>query len=113
MNYDKAHSLAADIRESAEYKSFVSARDAVSQDPNTMGLLKEYKRLELKCQAAMVSGDNDPESMEKLQRLMGLLQMNREASEYLMAEFQLSRMLGDIYRILADAAGLDISMLDN
>ncbi|MBO4384332.1 MAG: YlbF family regulator [Clostridia bacterium] len=113
MDYDKAHSLAADIRASREYKSFVSAREAVSQDPNTLGLLKEYRRLELRCQAAIVSGEEDLESMEKLQRLMGLLQMNKDASEYLMAEFALSRMLGDIYRILADAAELDISMLDN
>ncbi|MCR5611934.1 MAG: YlbF family regulator [Clostridiales bacterium] len=113
MNYDKAHSLAADIRASEEYKNYVSRKEAVSQDPNTLGLLKEYKRLELKCQAAMVSGEEDAESMEKLRRLTALLQMNAEASEYLMAEFRLSRMLGDIYRILADAAELDISMLDN
>lgn len=113
MNYDKAHELAGEIRESSEYKDYISAKEAVSQDPNTLGLLKEFKRLELKCQAAMVSGEEDPESMEKLRRLTGLLQMNGDAAEYLMAEFRLSRALGDIYRILADAAGLDISMLDN
>lgn len=113
MNYDKAHALAADIRASEEYKKFMKAKEAVSEDPNTLGLLKEYKRLELKCQAALVSGEQDAESMEKLQRLMGFLQMNREASEYLLAEFTLSRAVGDIYRIIAEAAGLDISMLDS
>lgn len=112
MNYDKAHALAADIRASEEYKSYIRAKEAASEDPNTWGLLKEYKRLELKCQAALVSGEEDAESMEKLKRLMSFLQTNREAGEYLMAEFQLSRAVGDIYRILAEAAELDISMLD-
>lgn len=112
MNYDKAHALAADIRASGEYIRFKKAKEAAAEDPNTWGLLKEYKRLELKCQAAMVAGEEDPESMDKLKRLLGFLESSGEASEYLLAEFELSRAVGDIYRILADAAGLDISMLD-
>lgn len=113
MNYDKAHELARDIRASEEYKRFEAAKERVASDPNTIGLLKEYKRLELRCQAAYVSGEQDHESMEKLQRLVALLQMNEDAAEYIMAEFGLSRALGDVYRILADAAGVDMSMLDD
>ena len=112
MNYDRAHALAREIRESEEYKRFAAAKERVADDPNTLGLLKEYKRLELVCQAALVSGEQDEESMEKLKRVMALLQMNADAAEYMMAEFGLTRALGDIYRILADAAGLDMSMLD-
>ncbi|MBR0135416.1 MAG: YlbF family regulator [Clostridia bacterium] len=50
--------------------------------------------------------------MEKLQKLGELLQMDKAASEYLIAEYCLSRMVGDVYRILAEAVGFDLSMLE-
>ncbi len=112
MNYDKAHELAREIRTSDEYRRYMAAKERIGDDPNTVGLLAEYKRLSLRCQAAMVSGEQDEESMEKLRRLAAVLQMNADAAEYIMAELTLSRALGDIYRILAEAAGVDTSLFD-
>ena len=112
MNYDRAHELAREIRSSEEYRRYAAATEKVSEDPNTVGLLAEYKRLQLRCQAAMVSGEQDEESMEKLRRLLAVLQMNSDAAEYIFAEITLSRALGDIYRILAEAAGVDTSLFD-
>lgn len=111
MNYDKAHELAREIVKSDEYIEYARAKEEVSSDPDTLGLLKEVRRLEVKCQAAMVTGESDSESLEKLNRLMGYLAMNEAAGRYLMAEFNLNRAIGDIYRIIAEAAGLDMSML--
>jgi len=112
MVYDKANELAAEIKASDEYRRFSAAREAVKDDGMTMNLLKEYRRLQLRAQAAIVGGEEDPDTMEKLQKLGELLQMDKAASEYLIAEFMLSRMVGDVYKILADAVGLDLSMLE-
>lgn len=112
MNYDKAHELAREIRASEEYRRYKAAKEKIEDDPNTLGMLAEYKRLQLRCQAAMVSGERDDESMEKLQRLVAVLQMNPDAAEYVMAELILSRALGDVYKILAEAAGVDTSMFE-
>ena len=109
MVYDKANELAREIRESAEYKRFSAARENI-RDDMTKNLLKEYKSLQLKAQAAIVGGAEDGELMEKLQKLGELLQMDRAASEYLIAEYMLGRMVGDIYKILADAVELDLGM---
>ena len=38
--------------------------------------------------------------------------MNREASDYLIAEYRLNRVVSDIYKIIADAIDLDLSMLE-
>lgn len=112
MNYDKAHELAREIRASEEYRRYAAAKERVGDDPNTVGLLKEFKRLQLRAQAAMVSGEQDAESIEKLQKLAAVLQMNPDAEEYIMAELTLSRALGDVYKILAEAAGVDTSLFD-
>ena len=111
MVYDKANELAREIKESSEYRRYHAAKENIT-DEMTKNLLKEYKSLQLKAQAAIVGGAEDPETMEKLQKLGELLQMDRAASEYLIAEYVLGRMVGDIYKILADAVGLDLGMLE-
>jgi cell fate (sporulation/competence/biofilm development) regulator YlbF (YheA/YmcA/DUF963 family) len=113
MVYDKANELAADIKASEEYKRFCAAKDKIEEGSTTASLLKEYRKLQLRAQAAMVAGEEDAECMEKLQKLGEILQMDKTASEYLISEFMLSRMLGDIYKILADAVDVDLSMLEN
>ena len=112
MVYDKANELARDIQASDEYKAFVNAKERVAQNETTVNLLKQYHRLQIEAQAAYVAGKQDDESLEKLQKLGELLQMDKDASSYLIAEFQLNRMIGDIYKILADAVQVDLSMFE-
>lgn len=112
MNYDKAHALAAEIRASEEFKRYKAAKERIEPGSSSEAFLSEYKKLQLKAQADMVAGQTDEETLSKLQRLGELLQMDRDAAEYLFAEFALSRLVGDIYRIVANAAELDISMLE-
>ena len=40
-----------------------------------------------------------------------LLQFNSDVSAYLLAEFRFQRMLSEIFKILADTAGVDLDML--
>lgn len=111
MNYDKAHGLAQEIRQSEEYRRFARAKEKIGEGSPTQGLLREYRRLELRAQAAAVAGEEDPETMERLSKLGELLRYDKDASEYLIAEYMLSRALGDIYRILAEAADMDLGAL--
>ena len=112
MVYDKANELAALIRESGEFKRYTAAKERIEAGSMADTLLKEYKKLQLRAQAAMVSGETDEECIQKLGKLGELLQMDGEASEFLMAEYSLSRLVGDVYRIIAEACELDLSMLD-
>lgn len=112
MVYDKANELAADIKASEEYKRFNAAKDRIKEGSTTETLLKEYRKLQLRAQAAMVAGEEDKDCMEQLQKLGEILQMDKDASEFLISEFMLSRMLGDIYKILAEAVDMDLGMLE-
>ena len=58
------------------------------------------------------TGKKDDEKIEQLKKVGELLQMNREASDYLIAEFRLNRVVSDIYKIIAEAIELDLSMLE-
>ena len=63
-------------------------------------------------QAKMASGESMPEDdLQRLQQIGALLQFNPDVSAYLLAEFRFQKLLADIYKILGDAAGIDMDML--
>ena len=60
----------------------------------------------------MTAGETMPEEdFQRLQQIGTLLQFNPDVSAYLMAEFRFQRMLSDIFKILAEVAGVDLDML--
>ena len=60
----------------------------------------------------LASGDRpDEDDLKRMQAIGNLLQFNPDASSFLMAEFRFQKMLADIYKILGDAAGIDLDML--
>ena len=110
--YDKAHELAACLKQSDEYREYQRLRDAAYEDSTNKALLDEYKRLQFQAQVKFASGDRPDESdMQRMQAIGNLLQFNPDASSFLLAEFRFQKMLADIYKILGDAAGIDLDML--
>jgi len=113
MVYDTAHRLAAELKASEEYGTYAKARELAMENATTRALIDEYNKLQIRAQAAMINGDRDNEAVKKLQKIGELLQFDQTASAYLMAEFRLKRMLGDVYKILADAVDVDLGALES
>ena len=110
--YDQAHALARALRESEEYREYARLKDVAYDDGTNKALLDEYKKLQFRLQARMAAGETLPEDdYQRLQQIGTLLQFNPDVSAYLMAEFRFQRMLSDIFKILADVAGVDLDML--
>ncbi len=110
--YDQAHELARALKDSEEYREFTRLKAAAYDDNTNKALLDEYKRLQFRLQAKIAAGESLPEEdMQRLQQIGALLQFNPDVSAYLMAEFRFQRMLSDIFKILADVAGVDLDML--
>ena len=107
-----AQTLAALLRESGEYRALLTARERVFADEAKKALLDEYRKLRLRVQASVLTGETDDESLLRLTKLGELLQLDPVASDYLFAELRLRTLLGDIYKKLADAVGDDLSLLD-
>ena len=112
MLLDDARALADKLKASDEYQTYRESKERAYAQPSTAALLDEFYTLRMKAQAASVAGTPDAETTEKLQRLGELLQFDAAAAEYLMAEFRLNALLGEIYKILAKAVGLDLGALE-
>lgn len=110
--YDQAHELARSMKESEEYREYMRLREIAYEETTNRALLDEYKKLQFRMQAKLAAGENMPEEdLQRLQQIGTLLQFNPDVSAYLMAEFRFQRMLSDIFKILADVAGVDLDML--
>lgn len=110
--YDQAHALAKSLKESEEYRDMMRLREVAYESDTNRALMNEYKKLQFRMQAKLASGETMPEEdYQRLQQIGTLLQFNQDVSAYLMAEFRFQRMLSDIFKILADVAGVDLDML--
>lgn len=112
MIYDKARELAALLSNSPEYKAYKASREIAMENETTKALISQFHKLQLRVQAAMVAGEKDTEALEQLNEIGKLLQFNNEAAQFLLDEFKLNRMLGDVYKILAEAVDADLGMLE-
>ena len=110
--YDQAHELAQALKQSEEYREYIRLKEMAYDDSTNKALLDEYKRLQFRLQAHIATGERMPEEdYQRLQQIGALLQFNPDVSAFLMAEFRFQRMLSDIFKILADVAGVDLDML--
>ena len=110
--YDQAHALARALKDSEEYREYARLKEVAYADDTNRALLDEYKKLQFRLQAKLASGEQMPqEETQRLTQIGALLQFNPDVSAYLVAEFRFQRMLSDIFKILADVAGVDLDML--
>ena len=110
--YDQAHALARSMKESEEYREYARLKEKAYEDSTNRALLDEYKRLQYQMQLAVAAGRRmEEEDLQRMQKIAALLQFNPDASAFLLAEFRFQKMLADIYKILADVAGIDLDML--
>lgn len=111
MEYSSAHALARDIRQSEEYTTYHSLREEVMADETTAALIREYRKLQTVIQMAAVTGQQPgTEDMQRFSGISTLLFAKPEVSQYLLAEMRLQQAMADIFRIVTEAADLDISL---
>lgn len=109
---DKARDLANELRTCEEYKTYKESKERAFASETTRALIKEYHTLQMKAQAASIKGERDADAITQLSRIGEILQFNKEASDYLIAEYKLNSMLGNVYKILAEAAEVDLGMFE-
>lgn len=111
MEYTKAYELATAVKNSEEYRTYHSLQGEVMGDETVAALIREYKKLQVKIQmAAMAGGQTDSEDMQRFSGISTLLFSKPEVSQYLLSEMRLQQAMGDIFRILTEAAGIDLGI---
>ncbi len=113
MLMETAKTLANEIRQSPEYLEFAAAKESVADSDAGMALIKEYKRLQIALQmSAMAGGGMPPEDMQRFTQISSLLYAGTDTSRYLMAELRLQKMMGDVLKMLTDAADMQFDLPD-
>ena len=113
MEYSTAHRLAQEIRQSEEYQTYHGMKDSVLADATTAALIKEYKKLQVKLQMGAVAGTTpDNDDMQRFQGITSLLFTNPTVSKYMLAEMRLQQALADIFKIITEAANIEMGIPD-
>ena len=99
-----AHELARTLKESDEFKHFLKSKAKVMSDANNHKMIQEFqlKQWEIR-EAQMLETEISEERQQELERLYSLVSLNPAAREYLEAEFEVSRMVNDIQKIIGEA----------
>ena len=111
MDYSSTYRLAQDIRDSEEYRTYHELKESVTADETTAALIGEYRKLQMTIQMSAMSGNAASE--EDVQRFSGistLLFSKPEVSQFLISEMRLQQALADIFRILTEAADVDMAL---
>ena len=111
-SYTIAHQLAQTLKQSEQYSDYHRMRELVMKDERNQQMLSEYKKKQMQIQAAYLAGEEPSrEDMERLQGMTLVMQYNKEVSAYLVAEYRMNQLVGDIYKIIGDAVELDLSFM--
>ena len=111
MDYSSAHRLAQDIRSSEEYQTYHGLKESVMGDETTAALIREYRKLQISLQMAMMSGQQpEAEDQQRFSGISTLLFSKPEVSQFLLSEIRLQQTLADIFKIVTEAADVDVSI---
>ena len=111
MDYSSTYKVAQDIRDSEEYRTYHELKESVMSDETTAALIREYRKLQMTLQMSAVSGQSaDAEDMQRFSGISALLFSKQEVSSFLLAEMRLQQALANIFRIVTEAADVEISI---
>lgn len=102
--YDTANQLAQEIKQSEEYITYKTAKEAINLNYELKQKIDEFEKARYNAQiVALQTGKDDEEKMKKVQALYGELIQNQEASKYFDAEMKFNLLITDVNRIIGEA----------
>ena len=111
MTCQAVENMSAAIRETDEYQKYRLLREMVMEDETNRALLKEYQKAQTALQmAAMTGKEADEETVQRFSKLSGLLYMNQDVAQYLLAQMHLQKLMGEVFQELTKAANLDLEL---
>lgn len=108
--YDKAHDLANALKNSEEYREFLTVKQAVDADEQAKKMIKEFIAKQMELEFEIMSGKpEDKSKTAQLHKMYEVLALDTKARDFLQAYMRFQRMMGDVYKIIGDATaeGLD------
>ncbi len=102
--YDLAYQLSKALQGSTQFANFKQAQDKIKSDSTAREMLVDFRRQQLLLHQQMLAGlEVAPEQEEKLEKLHAIINMNSYIKEFLESEYNLSVLMRDVEKIIADS----------
>ena len=102
--YDTANKLAQEIKESEEYVTYKTAKEAINLNIELKQQIDEFEKARYEAQiVAIQTGKDDEEKMKHVQELYGKLIQNQEACKFFDSEMKFNIMIADVNKIIGEA----------
>src|SRR5665647_3779481 len=99
--YDEANSLAKALKESTEYKNFLTAKQKLEKDPSKYDMAKDYIRKQMQAQSMQMMGQEmDEEQINSYNTLANTIMGIPEIAEFFQAQMYFSVIFQDITCLL-------------
>ena len=106
--YDQAHSLAAAIKASEEFKQYEEKKQVIDANPQIRDAINDFMKRQMEMQMAQMSGQEvGSDMMQQIQQLSAVLMQDPSAAQYLQCQMRFSMMMADVYKIIGEAADFD------
>ena len=101
--YDLANDLANEIKQSEEYITYRTAKDAINLNYELKRKIDEFENARYEAQIiSLQTGKDDEQKMKHVQELYGELIQNEEASKYFDAEIKFNVLIADVNKIIGN-----------
>lgn len=105
--YDQAYGLAQAIRESDEFKDYMTQKAVLDQNEDLAKIVGDFQQKQLEIQAKALTGEElEGDFQAKVQELYGIIMQDPLAAQYMQAEMRFSIMMNDVYKILGEVMGI-------
>lgn len=95
--YDVANDLGKAMRESYEYKKLKEAKAVLDKDPDGKKMVNDFLAVSQEVQIAKMQGQEpSKEHLDKLEKLQGIIYLNKDAVEYMNYLMRFQMMLQDV-----------------
>ncbi|EES71042.1 hypothetical protein POTG_04319 [Paenibacillus sp. oral taxon 786 str. D14] len=102
--YDKAHELAAALKDSQEVAEITAAMKLVEADPESKRMLDDFRVRQNEVQQRMMAGEMPTqEEMEQMEKQFEVLSLNLNIRRLFDAERRLSVIIQDVNKIITDS----------
>jgi cell fate (sporulation/competence/biofilm development) regulator YlbF (YheA/YmcA/DUF963 family) len=104
---DLARQLAQSLADCPEYLNYKNAKEKLEHQEAAKIMFEDFRRKQLELERRKMNGEKALEAAEtELRKLAEVVGLNLFVREYLMAEYQFSKLMMEIQKLLADAMEL-------
>lgn len=101
--YDKIHELVRALKDTEDYKEFISLKEKIRKDEKKFQMLKDFKQRQAELQLSYMKGEKMQGDVEQnMQNLYSLLIQDENTRKLLECEMKINVMLADMQKIVSD-----------